>query len=75
MNDNTKGNNRYTACDGKTAYKDRQIAERVAKLMNLPKRAQNRKDSGHAPARVYKCPYCFEWHITGAKDRKGVKNG
>lgn len=65
-----KKNNRFCACDGKTAYVDRRIAERVAKLMNQPKRAQNRKDSGHAPARVYKCPFCFEWHITGAKDKK-----
>ena len=63
-------NNPYTACDGKTAYADRRTAERVARLMNSPKRAQNRKQTGHAPARVYKCPYCFEYHITGSKNNK-----
>ena len=65
-----KKNNHYAACDGKTAYSCRQMAERVARLMNSPKRAQNRKSTGHAPARVYKCPYCFEYHITGSKDNK-----
>ena len=68
--------NRYTSCDGKSAYKTRQIAERVAKAMNAPRRAQNRKDSGHAPARVYRCPFCNEYHITGAKKRRiEIKEG
>lgn len=59
-----------TACDGKSAFKTRQIAERVARAMNAPRRAQNRRQTGHAPARVYRCPYCGEYHITGAKTRK-----
>ena len=67
---NKKFNNPFSACDGKTAYADRRIAERVVKLMNQKRRGQNRKDSGHAPARVYKCPYCFEYHITGSKTNK-----
>ena len=59
-----------TACDGKNAFKTRQIAERVARAMNSAKRSHNRKSTGHAPARVYRCPYCGEYHITGAKTRK-----
>ena len=65
-----------TACDGKDAFKTRQIAERVARAMNSAKRSHNRKSTGHAPARVYRCPYCGEYHITGAKARKiEVKEG
>lgn len=65
-----------TACDGKSAFKMRQAAERVARAMNEPRRAQNRRQTGHAPARVYRCPYCGEYHITGAKTRKiEVKEG
>lgn len=69
-------NNRYSACDGKNAFATRQIAERVAKAMNAPHRAHNRKDTGHAPAKVYRCPYCGEYHITGRKSiRINVKEG
>ena len=65
-----------TACDGKSAFKTRQIAERVARAMNSSKRSHNRKSTGHAPARVYRCPYCGEYHITGSKTRKiEVKEG
>ena len=65
-----------TACDGKDAFKTRQIAERVARAMNSSKRSHNRKNTGHAPARVYRCPYCGEYHITGSKTRKiEVKEG
>lgn len=65
-----------TACDGKSAFKMRQIAERVARAMNSTKRSHNRKSTGHAPAMVYRCPYCGEYHITGAKTRKiEVKEG
>ena len=56
-----------TTCDGKMQYRTRQIAERVCKAMNAPRRSHNRKDTGHAPAHVYKCPYCNEYHITGRK--------
>lgn len=62
--------NIYAACEGKEAYRTRQLAERVAKAMNRPGRAQNRKSSGHAPARAYRCPYCNEYHITGARWRR-----
>ena len=65
-----------TTCDGKMAFKTRQAAERVAKAMNSTRRLRNRKNSGHAPAHVYKCPYCFEYHITGRKSIKiEVKEG
>ena len=65
-----------TTCDGKMAFKTRQAAERVARAMNSTRRLRNRKNSGHAPARVYRCPYCGEYHITGAKTRKiEVKEG
>lgn len=65
-----------TACEGKSAFRSRQTAERVAKAMNAPKRSHNRKDTGHAPARVYRCPYCGEYHITGRKSVKiEVKEG
>ena len=66
----------YTGCDGKMAFKTRQAAERVAKAMNSPRRSHNRKDSGHAPARVYRCPECGEYHLTGCKSvRIEVKEG
>lgn len=69
-------NNYYSACEGKAAYRTREIAQRVARAMNSSKRAQNRKDTGHAPARLYRCPYCGEFHITGAKTRRiEVKEG
>lgn len=69
-------NNYHSACEGKSGYKERSVAERVARAMNSAKRAQNRKDTGHAPARVYRCPYCGEYHITGAKTRRiEVKEG
>lgn len=61
------------ACDGKMGFKTRQAAERVARAMNSPRRSHNRKDSGHAPARVYKCPFCFEYHITGRKTVKRIE--
>ena len=65
-----------TTCDGKMAFLTRLAAERVAKAMNSPKRSHNRKDTGHAPARVYKCPFCHEYHITGRKTRRiDVKEG
>ena len=64
------------ACDGKMAFSTRQAAERVARAMNSPRRSRNRKSTGHAPARVYKCPYCREYHITGSKQvRIEVKEG
>lgn len=59
-----------TTCDGKTPFKTRQMASRVAKAMNSPKRSHNRKDTGHAPAHVYKCSFCHNYHITGRKSRK-----
>ena len=66
----------YTGCDGKMAFKTRPAAERVARAMNAPRRSHNRKDSGHAPAKVYKCPYCGDYHITGSKSiRIEVKEG
>ena len=69
-------NSRVTACEGKSAFKSRQTAERVARAMNAPRRAQNRRQTGHAPARVYRCPYCDEYHITGRKSVKiEVKEG
>jgi hypothetical protein len=52
------------------AFRERKAAERVANNMNEPRRAQNRKSTGHAPARVYKCDYCGWWHITGSKNMK-----
>jgi hypothetical protein len=59
-----------SSCDGKEAFNTRQTAEKVIKRMNMPTRAHNRKASGHAPARCYKCPYCGWWHITGCKSLK-----
>ena len=51
----------------KTAFKTYSAAARVAKAMNAPRRSHNRKDTGHAPAKVYRCPECGEYHITGRK--------
>ena len=63
-------------CDGKMAFNTRQAAERVARAMNSTKRSHNRKSTGHAPARVYKCPFCHEYHITGRKSVKiEIKEG
>lgn len=59
-----------TTCDGKMGFRSRQAAERVAKAMNSPRRLHNRKNTGHAPARVYRCPYCGDYHITGRKSKK-----
>ena len=60
----------YKPCDGKCAYKTRQMAERVVKKMNQTKRLRNRRGTGHAPARAYRCDYCGEYHITGRKNLK-----
>lgn len=62
--------NYASACDGKMAFRERKTAERVANNMNEPRRAQNRKNTGHAPAQVYKCGHCGWWHITGIKKIK-----
>lgn len=59
-----------TTCEGKTPFSTRKAAERVAKAMNSPKRAHNRKDSGHAPAHAYKCQFCHNYHLTGRKSIK-----
>lgn len=65
-----------TTCDGKMGFATRQAAERIAKAMNSPRRSHNRKDTGHAPAHVYKCPFCYEYHITGRKTKRiEVKEG
>lgn len=61
---------------GKMPYENRNIAERVVKAMNNPRRAHNRKDTGHAPAHIYKCDRCGCYHITGRKSvRINVKEG
>lgn len=59
-----------SGCEGKAAYNNRPLAEKVAAAMNRPNRAGNRKKTGHAPARVYKCECCGWWHITGSKTLK-----
>lgn len=67
---------RAITCDGKMGFTTRQAAERIAKAMNSPRRSHNRKDTGHAPAHVYKCPFCYEYHITGRKTKRiEVKEG
>jgi hypothetical protein len=30
---------------------------------------KSRRYSGHVPSRVYKCPVCFNWHLTSSKKR------
>lgn len=62
-------NNIHTACEGKTAFVNRNIAERVAREMNKPHRMRNRRD-GKAPAHVYRCPFCGDYHISGSKRMK-----
>ena len=61
---------------GKMPYKNRNIAERVVKAMNKPRRAHNRKQTGHAPAYIYKCDRCGYYHISGRKSiRIRIKEG
>lgn len=62
--------NYASCCEGKAGYNNRTLAEKVVSLMNKPRRAGNRKKTGHAPARVYKCECCGWWHITGSKTLK-----
>lgn len=65
-----KDGNYASGCEGKAVYNNRALAEKVAGLMNKPSRAANRKATGHAPARVYKCDYCGNYHITGSRNIK-----
>lgn len=58
---------------GKQGFASAGAANRVARSMNNYKRKNNRKQSGHAPARVYECELCGQYHITGAKDMKRIK--
>lgn len=58
---------------GKQCFASAGAASRVARSMNEYKRKNNRKQSGHAPARVYECELCGQYHITGAKDMKRIK--
>ena len=55
---------------GKTGYKTAQEAQRISAKMNDKRRRTRRKLTGHAPARVYKCNECGEYHVTGAKNMK-----
>ena len=54
---------------GKTGYKTAQEAQRISAKMNDKRRRTRRKLTGHAPARVYKCNECGEYHVTGAKNK------
>ena len=58
---------------GKQCFESAGAAQRVARSMNQFNRRKNRKQSGHAPARVYECEICGKYHITGAKDMKRIK--
>lgn len=58
---------------GKQCFTSAGSAQRVARSMNNFNRRKNRKAAGKAPARVYECDICGQYHITGAKDMKRIK--
>lgn len=58
---------------GKQCFTSAGSAQRVASSMNNFNRRKNRKAAGKAPARVYECDICGQYHITGAKDMKRIK--
>ena len=58
---------------GKQCYPSAGAAQRVARSMNSFNRKKNRRAAGKAPARVYECDICGQYHITGAKDMKRIK--
>ena len=58
---------------GKQCYSSAGAAQRVARSMNSFNRKKNRRAAGKAPARVYECDICGQYHITGAKDMKRIK--
>ena len=58
---------------GKQCYSSSGAAQRVARSMNSFNRKKNRRAAGKAPARVYECEICGQYHITGAKDMKRIK--
>lgn len=43
------------ACEGKIAFRDRTMAEKVIKRPHHHKRDINRQ--------IYRCPVCRQWHI------------
>ena len=58
---------------GKQCFSSCGAAQRVARSMNSFNRKKNRRAAGKAPARVYECDICGQYHITGAKDMKRIK--
>jgi len=58
---------------GKQCFPSAGAAQRVARSMNNFNRKKNRRAAGKAPARVYECDICGQYHITGAKDMKRIK--
>lgn len=58
---------------GKQCFSSAGAAQRVARSMNSFNRKKNRRAAGKAPARVYECDICGQYHITGAKDMKRIK--
>lgn len=58
---------------GKQCFSSSGAAQRVARSMNSFNRKKNRRAAGKAPARVYECDICGQYHITGAKDMKRIK--
>lgn len=58
---------------GKQCFSSAGAAQRVARSMNNFNRKKNRRAAGKAPARVYECDICGQYHITGAKDMKRIK--
>lgn len=58
---------------GKQCFPSAGAAQRVARSMNNFNRKKNRRTAGKAPARVYECDICGQYHITGAKDMKRIK--
>ena len=58
---------------GKQCFSSAGAAQRVARSMNNFSRKKNRRAAGKAPARVYECDICGQYHITGAKDMKRIK--
>lgn len=58
---------------GKQCFSSSGAAQRVARSMNRFNRKKNRRAAGKAPASVYECDICGQYHITGAKDMKRIK--
>lgn len=58
---------------GKQCFSSSGAAQRVARSMNSFNRKKNRRAAGKAPAMVYECGICGQYHITGAKDMKCIK--